>query len=776
MTWSMGLLFLVLAGMAVLFFTEKLPVELTAFVGLVFLTLTGYVTPEEAFTGFASPAVITMLSIFFVSAAMLHTGVADMIAGRVHKVIGNREIPLIIAIMLVAGILSAFMNNIAAVAVLLPAVSSICKKTGIAPSRLFMPLSFGAILGGTMTLVGTPPNILAGDLLRDRGLAPFSLFDFAPIGLILLACGILYMITVGRVLLPKRDIASDAHTTENLAHIYNLNESLFSIRLPADSDLDGLTLEEARFANTLNVTVVGIIREGRKHLAPGADTRLEGGDVLLVEGPYLKVKELFGIQGLELGDTNPGEFEEALSSVCMVSARVRKGSSLVGKTLRDVNFRERLGAVVVGIRREGALLDANLARVELLEGDELVAMGTRQQLDSFQTTEDLSIRRLDASEMMDLRSNLFVLRIHAASPLVGSTILESRIGELVGLTVAGIIRGQTALMAVRPKERIHPGDRLLVAGDTSEIRRLVSLGDVQLEQGVTDAGIESEEIGIVEVTPAPRSRVTGLTLAEMSFREKTGLQVLSVWSKGAVIRSELASHRLAEGDALLVQGAWKQIRLLGSNPDFVVLTPSAQEPRRIRKAPVAVGALFVMIAMVVSGFMPIHVAAFTAATIVALMGAITMEEAYRAVEWRAVFLVAAILPVGIAIERTGAAALASQGVIALEGAFGTYGVMAGLVTLASTLSQCLDGAPAVVLMAPIVIPAAEQMGISTHSVMMAVALAASAAFMTPFSHKANLIVMGAGGYKVVDYLKVGTPLTIVLLAILVLLVPVFFPF
>ncbi len=775
MTWDMGLLFLMLVGMAVLFFTEKLPVELTAFIGLVFLTLCGYVSPEEAFTGFASPAVITMLSIFFVSAAMLHTGVADMIAGRVHKVIGDREVLLIIAIMIVAGVLSAFMNNIAAVAVLLPAVSSICKKTGIAPSRLFMPLSFGAILGGTMTLVGTPPNILAGDLLRDRGLEPFSLFDFAPIGVILLACGILYMITVGRFLLPKRDPAGDAVTPENLAHIYNLHESLFSIRLPRDSKLDGLTLEQSRLGNTLNVTVVGIIREGRKQLAPDAGTRLKGGDVLLVDGPYSKVREIFSIQGVELGASIPDDFEEALSSVRAISARVQEGSALIGRTLRDVSFRERLGAVVVGIRRGGVFLDANLAEVDLQEGDELVATGTWQQVDSIPATQDLDIRRLEPTEMQSLRSHLFVLRIFAGSPLVGSSIRESRIGELVGLTVAGIIRGKKALMAVRPKERIHPGDQLLVAGEASVIRRLVNFGDVQLEQGVTDTGIESEDIGIVEVTPAPRSRMTGATLSEIKFREKTGLQVLSVWSKGAVIRSQLASHRLAEGDALLVQGSWAKIRLLGSNPDFVVLTPSAQEPRRIRKAPVAVGALFVMIAMVVSGFMPIHVAAFTAATIVALFGAITMEEAYRAVEWRAVFLVAAILPVGIAIERTGAAALASQGVIALEGAFGTMGVMAGLVTLASTLSQCLDGAPAVVLMAPIVIPAAEQMGISIHSVMMAVALAASAAFMTPFSHKANLIVMGAGGYKVIDYLKVGTPLTVVLLAILVLLVPVFFP-
>ncbi len=175
MTLEIVFLFVLLGVMAVLFLTEKLPIEITAFLGLLILVLGGYLSPVEAFAGFSSPAVITMLSVFFLSAALLHTGVADMIGGRVHRLIGNREILLVIAIMLVAGILSAFMNNIAAVAVLLPAVASIARKTGVAPSRLFMPLAFGGILGGTMTLVGTPPNILAADLLREQGLEPFSL-------------------------------------------------------------------------------------------------------------------------------------------------------------------------------------------------------------------------------------------------------------------------------------------------------------------------------------------------------------------------------------------------------------------------------------------------------------------------------------------------------------------------------------------------------------------------------------------------------------------------
>ena len=773
MTIEIGLLFGLLAVMAFLFFTEKLPVELTAFIGLVFLILFGYVSPSEAFTGFASPAVITMLSIFFVSAALLHTGVADVIAGRVYKWIGSREIPLIIAIMLVAGVLSAFMNNVAAVAVLLPAVSSICKKAQIAPSRLFIPLAFGAILGGTTTLVGTPPNILADELLRARGLESFSLFDFTPMGLILLGVGILYMITIGRRLLPDKDISQSLARREDLARVYHLEDSLFSIRIPPGTNLDGITLGQAQLTNTLGVQVIAVERDGKKIFAPGAETRLRGNDVILVEGfSYESVNKLIHAQDAP----DPLKLDEAFSHVNCIAAQILPQSSFVGKTLRNLNFRERFGAVVVGVRRDGVLIEEDLAGIEFKESDELLAVGTPDQLDSIGSPGDLKIDRLHPADLSDLKSHLFLLRVHAGSSLVGLSIREARIGEMIGLTVVGIIREDTALMALRPRERIHSEDRLLVTGDTERIRRLVNLGDVQLQQDVTRSGLQSDDVGIVEVTLSPRSRVAGKTLSQINFREKTGLLVLAIWTKGNAIRTGLGAHKILEGDALLVQGNWSKIRTLGSNPDFVVLTQAAQEQRRTRKAPVAVGALAVMIGMVVTGYMPIHVAAFTAATLVALLGAVTMEEAYRSVEWKAIFLVAAILPVGIAIEQSGAAALISDVVTQVTGPFGPYGIMAGMVVLGSGLSQALDGAPAVVLMAPIVVPTTQELGISTQSVMMAVALATSAAFMTPFSHKANLLVMGAGGYKVSDYLKVGTPLTILLLVLMVLLVPVFFPF
>ena len=227
---------------------------------------------------------------------------------------------------------------------------------------------------------------------------------------------------------------------------------------------------------------------------------------------------------------------------------------------------------------------------------------------------------------------------------------------------------------------------------------------------------------------------------------------------------------------MLLQGPTAKIRRLGPDPDFLVLEPSVQEERRTSRAPFALLGLGVMVTLVVSGLFPIQVAAFTAAVFVVITGALTMEQAYRAIEWKAIFLVAAVLPVGIAMERSGAALLIANSVTEVAGALGPQIVLVLLLVMSSLLSQGLDGAPTVVLLAPVVFRVAEQLGISPYPLMMGVGLAASAAFMTPFSHKANLLVMGAGGYRVGDFVKVGSLLTVIVLAILALLIPVFFPF
>ncbi len=777
MTFQIGFLFALLAVMVYLFLTEKLPVDLTAFLGLLILVFSGFLTPAEAFTGFSSPAVITMLSVFIVGAALLETGVADIIGGRIHAIVGSSETRLIVVLMVTCGVLSAFMNNIAATAVLMPAVATIARRAGLAPSRLFMPLAFGAILGGTTTLVGTPPNILAAEMLSERGLEPFSLFDFTPVGVAILALGVVYMLTLGRKLLPVREQQGlTAVEARDLSQVYQLEDRLFSIRLPEGTPLDGMTLAQTRLGNTLGVKVLTIIRGGKQRLAAKPDSVLRAGDVLFVDSRATELGELLRIQELEVEQTRLAELPTPVRGVEGVRARVVAGSPLIGRTLRELRFRDRFGLVIVGIRRGGTLHRLKLGEWVLEAGDEVFSLGAQSQLDALGRQPDLEVVETGMAAVSDVVSELHLLHIPAGSSLVGSSIRESRLGELVDLTVAGLIREDTTRFAVSPEEILRADDRLLIAGEPERLQTLSELGEVQLETEAGEAPLESEEVGMVEAVLAPRSSAIGRTLAEIEFQGRYGLLALALWREGQPHHVDFADAPLRLGDALLLHGPRDKIRRLASDSDFVVLSQLDQAPRRLSKAKWAFGALLLMVALVATGTQPIHVAAFTAASLAILFGALTMQQAYRAIEWKAIFLVAAVLPVGMAMERTGAAMFLADGVTRIAGPLGNHMTLLALIVLASMLSQGLDGAPAVVLLAPVVINTAQSLGVSPYPMMMGVSLAASAAFMTPFSHKANLLVMGAGGYRSSDYLKVGTPLTLLLYVLLVLLVPVFFPF
>ncbi len=772
MTLDIAILIFIIATMAYFFFTEKLPMDLTAFLGLGTMIVLGYVKPEEAFAGFSSPAVIIMLSIFFISGALLQTGVADLVGDKVYQIIGSREVPLMIAVMLLAASLSAFMNNVAATAILLPAVASLAKASRISPSRLFMPLSFGTILGGTMTLVGTPPNIVASEMLQSRGLQPFALFEFAPIGFCFVVLGTLYMTTWGRKLLPQRDMAQVSQEARDLASIYRLKDNLYSIRVPGGTPMVGMTLKETRLGTALGLQVVSIVRGDKKTLAPTAETQLLAGDLLVVQGQRADLDRWIAVHDVSLGEASRTHMAAARPHIKMVLARVRDESELIGKTPMALRFRDHYQALIIGLRRGGEFAEVKIATEPIQAGDELLlatATASKESLERIAT--DFAANEADTQTLRQFRHQIFILDVGQTSALAGRTLGDSRLSELVGLTVLGILRGEEVRVAVGSHDRIEAGDHLYVVGEPSLVRELVSWGKVEVYHESVDETLESDQVGVVEAALAPRSEATGKTLAQLNFRERFGLQVLAIWRGGQAIHGGLADTPLQLGDALLLQGPWRKIRLFATRPYFVVLSQQATEPRNRAKAPHALGVLCLMILAVVLGWQPMQVTAFICASLVVLLGALTMQEAYRAVEWRSLFLVAAVLPVGTAMERTGAAALLSHVLTDLAGPFGPYAVFACVCVLSSVLSQCLDGAPAVVLLTPVALKSAEILQMSPKAVMMAVAVSASVTFMTPFSHKANLLVMGAGGYHFKDYLRVGTPLSLLLIALVLLLIP-----
>ncbi len=775
MTLEIAFLLGIIAVMVVLFLTEKLPVELTAFAGLAVLALTGYVAPEEAFLGFSSPAVITMLSVFFVSAALLHTGVADAAARGIHRLVGPREMLLIVFLMLVAGILSAFMNNVAATAVLMPAVAALSKQASIAPSRLYMPLAFGAILGGTTTLVGTPPNLLTAQVMSERGVEPFALFDFTPFGLTLLGVGILYMLTIGRWLLPDRGLTTGTAAQGDLTQIYRLRERLFSIHVPEGTPMDGTSLREARLGTALRINVVAVVRAGKKHLGPTPDFVIRAEDTLLVEGKFSDVQHLVGVQGLQMQSSQKTNLREASGIFTGLVVRIVEGSPEVGQTVQAMRVRERFGVLVAAVWRSGKVVHDRPGGLPLHAGDEVLFVGPRELIEEVAASPQTEVVEIGPSAVGRLEDVAFELDVSEGSTMAGATLRDSRIGELVGLTVIGVVRSGK-LMAVGPEEVLEAGDRLLVTGEPTRIASLMEVGTVELGAEAPETEIESDTVPVVEAVIAPRASIAGRSLKLLNFRERYNLQVLAVWREGEPIHEGLPDLVLRIGDALLLQGPAAKIQLLVPDPDFLVLTPGLQEARRTNKAPFALAGLGLMVTLVAAGLFPIQVAAFVAAVFVVLTGALTMPEAYRAIEWRAIFLVAAVLPVGSAMERSGAAALMADGVVNSAGQLGPMAVLVALLVLSSALSQGLDGAPTVVLLAPVVFLAADQLGVSPRPLMMGVGLAASAAFLTPFSHKANLLVMGAGGYRVGDFIRVGSVLTVIVLALLALMIPWFLPF
>ncbi len=598
MTFQIAALFALLAVMVYLFLTEKLPVDLTAFLGLCVLVFAGYVTPSEAFQGFSSPAVITMLSVFILGAALLETGVADVIAAKIHRLVGNSETRLIVTLMVIAGVLSAFMNNIAATAVLMPAVATLAPRAGLAPSRLFMPLAFGAILGGTTTLVGTPPNILAGQMLADRGMEPFSLFDFTPLGVAILLLGIVYMLTLGRKLLPVREKSGiQAPRSDDLIEVYQLENRIFSLRLPASSPLSGRTLAETRLGNMLGIKVVSIQR-GDRRFRPEAGTVLQGGDVLVVDGEAGRVAELIKMQGTDVRSIAPEQLPNVPADVQGIRALVKSGASVAGKTLSELKFRERFGVAVAAIGRGDQLFRDRLAQRALQPGDQILGLGTLERLEAFSQEADFAVVDTGFAALRDLENSLRVLEVQEGSDLADSTLGSSRLGELAGLTILGIIREDKTRLAVTADDTIRAGDRLLLTAASGQLDALGDLGGLEILKTAPKSSLETGELRMIEAAIAPRSSAVGRTLRELDFHERYGLIALALWREGRPVHIDLADTALRFGDALLLHGPGDAVRRLATEPDFLVLSQADQAPPETRKAPYALGGLVLMIGLV----------------------------------------------------------------------------------------------------------------------------------------------------------------------------------
>jgi di/tricarboxylate transporter len=328
-----------------------------------------------------------------------------------------------------------------------------------------------------------------------------------------------------------------------------------------------------------------------------------------------------------------------------------------------------------------------------------------------------------------------------------------------------------------PQELLEADDVLLIKGDPEALRALRGLQNLEIDDEIpSDLGeLESERIGMVEVVVSPHAKLAEQTLRQLHFREKFGLSVLAVWREGRAYRANLRDMALRFGDAMLLYGPRERLGMLGSEPDFLVLTEAVQEIRKPEKAVWAILIMALVLLPVILGWLPIAITAVVGAALMILIGCLTMEEAYRVIEWKAVFLIAGMLPLGSAMEHTGAASFVAERMVAMVGDLGPLAVVASLFILAALASQVMPNPAVAVLLAPIALNTANDLGLSPYALMMTVAVSASASFLSPVAHPANVLIIGPGGYRFADYIKVGLPLTLLVLIVVLLVLPIFWP-
>lgn len=780
MTFEIITVLTILSIAILLFITEWVRMDVVALLVLGSLAVTGLVTPSEALSGFSNPAVVTVWAVLILSGGLARTGVAGLIGRRLLRLAGDSEFRLLVIIMLTVGVLSGFMNDIGVASLFLPVVIDIARRTKQPPSKLLMPLAFAALLGGLNTLIGTPPNILISEALRDAGLRPFQMFDYTPVGIVVLLAGTAFMAVVGRRLLPSRDPAREFSTAraKDFKSLYELHDRMVMLHLPENSILHGKTLAESRLGSVLGLNVVAVIREGRTQLSPESAFALQSGDRLMVEGRLEQFTELHSKNHLVMEETGFTVERLVSSDVELVEARLSPGSSLIGKTLRQIGFRHSYSVIVLAILREEVPYRTNLETIPLLGDDVLLVQGHHDQVEALKEDPDLTIKKPESLADFRLEKRLLVVHVPEDSVLVGKTLLESRLGDSYGLGVMGIVRDGKTHLIPSPDEKLQAGDTLLVKGKQSDLLLVEGLQSLEVEsQPLPDLGeLESEEIGLVETVLSPHSNLAGKTLRDLNFRFKYGLSVLAIWRGGRAYRSNLRDMELRFGDALLLYGPRGRLRMLGSEPDFLVLTEEAQEAPRQEKIPMALLVMGIVLVPAIFDWLPIAISAIIGVALMILTRCLTMEEAYRFINWKAIFLIAGMLPMGIAMEQTGAAQFLANGMVGLIGGLGPLAVMAGFFILAALTSQFMPNPAVAVLLAPIALSTASDLNISPYPIMMAVAVSASAAFLSPVGHSANVLVMGPGGYRFSDYLKVGIPLTLVVLLVVMLVMPIFWPF
>ena len=590
MTIEIGLVLGIIGITMVLFSIEKIAPDVIALGVIVVLVLSRLLPLERALAGIGSEAFILVLGLLVMTAGLEKTGIVNMAGDWIVQKAGHDVSRFLLIVVLAAAGLSALMSNTGATAFFLPVVIGIAKTMKVSRSKLLMPLAFASILASSITLIATTTNIVVSGLMEDEGMHPLGMFELTPVGLVILAVGIVYLLTVGKKLIPDRPY-EEPFSAES-----NVRNYLTELVVPEGSDLCGKTLVQAALGRDMDLTVLRISKNKRSFLVPTPKTILDVGDVLIVEGS-----------------------------------------------------------------RDGLL----------------------------------------------------------------------RIQEKTGLEL-------------KPRS------------------------DIAYQE------VQSEKISLFEVILLPRSPLIGRTLKQLNFRNRYGLQVLGINRSGRTIRRKLSELRLSVGDQLLLHGSRTSAIALDQSGAFrllhVIRTDEHDTKRAIINGAIFLGVLILAALNVIS----VPIAAIVGMLLVFILGCITPEEAYQMVNWRALILIGGMLALGIAIQDTGTASYLSEWIISFTRGMDYRWLLGGFFLLSMVLSQPMSNQAAAVVVVPIAIQTALQLGLNPRSFAVMITLGASCSFLTPLEPSC-MMVYGPGNYRFVDFIKVGLPLTVIIFFTALVMVPAIWP-
>ena len=607
-----------------LFIWGRVRADIVALTALAALLVLGILTPAEALAGFSSPIVIMMIGLFVVGGAIMQTGLAKLTGNKLMALSRGNETITFLLVMLVTSFIGAFVSNTGTVALMMPIIMSIAAGSGMQSSRFLMPLAFAGSLGGMLTLIGTPPNLVIDEVLTEGGYQPLAFFSFFPVGIIVIAIGIIVLMPLSKIFLSKKQNGKkkkQGKSLDDLVDEYQLLDNLHRYIVPSRRSSAALD---------------------------------ENGELM----------------------------------------------DIVGKTLKDLSIQKKYGVSIIEIRNE------KKSRLGLVK---------------------------DVSQNMAKSS---------------STI------------------------------QVH--DTLYIIGEEEKINRFAR--DYGLRK-MKDVKIDFYDLGLTEIVVMPTSNFAGLRIGDANLRKRFGINVLGVKRGDEYITDNLIATKLHVGDMLLVQGEWTNLAHLATDTsNWVVIDQPEKTADKVLldyKAPVAAAIMLLMIAMMVFDFIP--VAPVTAVIIAGLLTVFAgcfrnVEAAYKTINWESIVLIAAMMPMSTALEKTGASALVSQGLVESLGAMGPTALLAGIYFTTSLMTMFISNTATAVLMAPIALVAARQVGVSPYSFLFAVTLGASMCFASPFSTPPNALVMKAGGYTFMDYVKVGLPLQIIIGVVMTFVLPLLFPY